>query len=121
MEPVSTNINFETKNLSLRNFIDKALETKSEKNVVNTEDSFEENRAPIGEDKLEDVVKNVNDFFNSNQTDLKIEIHKETNTAVFKIVRRKDHKVIKQIPPEEILELAVNIRKMVGSLHDSNA
>ena len=63
----------------------------------------------------------MNKFLNSTQTDLEVEIHKDTKTAIFKIVRKDDNKVIKEIPPKEVLELAAKIRSLVGSLHDSNA
>lgn len=49
---------------------------------------------------------------------LQFEVYEETNTVYVQIVDRKTKEVVKQIPPEEMLELSAKIREMVGILID---
>ncbi len=71
--------------------------------------------------ETEDVEKGVNDFLKMNKTELQVEIDKESNTPVYKIVRSDDDQVIMEIPPREMREIASKIKNMVGVLFDSNA
>ena len=73
----------------------------------------------LSKEKADHIAKNLNRFLKSSQTDLRVEIDRKTNTAVFKIIRKSDKKVIKQVPPEELLEIESRVRKMAGSLLDA--
>lgn len=75
----------------------------------------------IDNKKIEDIADDINEFLESIQADLQVEIHREENTAIFKIVRKDDGKVIGGVPPGELLEVYNNVRKIVSSLFDSNA
>jgi len=63
-------------------------------------------------DKLKDSIRK---YLASSQKDLKVEIHKETNTPIFKIIRRQDNKVIQEIPPSELLEIKVRLKSEIGA------
>jgi len=63
----------------------------------------------------ENIAQNVNSYLESIQTDLKVEIHKETNKAIFKVVRKEDQKVIQEIPPKKMLEIEARIEEAIGS------
>jgi len=71
-------------------------------------------------DNTIEIAQNINSFLESIQTDLKVEIHKETHTPIFKVVRRQDAKVIREVPPRELLDIEVKIKDMVGSLFDKS-
>jgi len=71
--------------------------------------------------QAEAIAQSVNNFLESVQTDLKVEIHKETHKAIFRIVRKEDNKVIQEIPPKSMLDIEANIEKMVGSIININA
>lgn len=49
---------------------------------------------------------------------LSFTVHKETERLVVKVIDPADGKVIRQIPPEEVLELAVKLQEMIGLLLD---
>jgi flagellar protein FlaG len=68
-----------------------------------------------------EIAQKVNNFLKSIQTDIKVEIHKETHRTIFKIIRKDDQKVIREIPPREMLEIEAKIEKMIGSFLDTNA
>lgn len=50
--------------------------------------------------------------------DLSFHIHKETNQLIVQILDPQTNKVIKEIPPEEMLKLAENLHKMIGLFFD---
>lgn len=49
---------------------------------------------------------------------LSFTIHKDTEQLVVEVIDPVDGKVIRQIPPEEVLELAVKLQEMIGLFFD---
>jgi uncharacterized FlaG/YvyC family protein len=60
-------------------------------------------------------LKSAGDLFNR-RIDLRVD--EETNRVVVKVIDTKTDKVIKEIPPEQILHLAAKIQEMIGLLVD---
>jgi len=102
---------------SIKNDIEAISATKAE-NRENPDIWIEKD---INNNKIEDIAGEINEFLKSIQTDLKVEIDRETHTAIFKIVKKEDGKLIREIPPRELLELSANIKKMVGLVFDLDA
>lgn len=50
---------------------------------------------------------------------LRFKIHDETDRVVVQIIDSKEKKVIKEIPPENLLKLAAQIQDMIGVLLDT--
>jgi len=67
---------------------------------------------------LKKVEQAINDYLKFVNTDIEIEIDKDTNQPIIKIVRSDDKEVIKEIPPKELLALIKRIKELVGSLCD---
>jgi uncharacterized FlaG/YvyC family protein len=70
---------------------------------------------------LKEIEQAINEYLKVTETDIQIEIDKETNQPIFKIVRTGDKEVIKEIPPKELLDLFKRIKNMIGSLCDCSA
>ena len=83
-------------------------------------EAADSSKGAVDERRIEDVAKGLNNFLESIQTDLRVEIHSETKTAVFKIIKKGSDEVIKEIPPKEMLYLAVKIKETLGNLIDTN-
>lgn len=49
---------------------------------------------------------------------LSFSVHKETQRLVVKVIDPDNNKVIREIPPEELLDLAVKLQEMIGLLID---
>ena len=71
--------------------------------------------------KLERIAKAIADYVQSIQRDLHIKIDDKTDQTVIQVISKKDGKVIRQVPPEELLKIAAKIEQMVGILLDKNA
>ncbi|MCX8042917.1 MAG: flagellar protein FlaG [Desulfobacterota bacterium] len=72
--------------------------------------------SPINQGSAEEIASQINEFLASVQKDLKVEIHRETKTPIFKIVRRQDNKVLQEIPPHELLVIRKTLEKFVGTM-----
>jgi flagellar protein FlaG len=60
-------------------------------------------------------LKHVGEIFNRR---LDFRVDEETNRVVVKVVDTTTDKVIKEIPPEQLLQLAARIQEMIGILVD---
>lgn len=72
----------------------------------------------ISKEELDEVVdetKKTIDLFNKK---LDFKVHEETDRIVVKVVDKDTGKIIKEIPPEEILELAARIERFLGVFID---
>lgn len=49
---------------------------------------------------------------------LSFTVHKETKSLVVKVIDPDTNKVVREIPPEELLDLAAKIQEMLGFLID---
>ena len=67
---------------------------------------------------LNDSTKKLRDAANIFSRRLSFSIDKETNRVIVKVVDTETDKVIKEIPPEQVIELAAKIQKMIGLLVD---
>ena len=68
--------------------------------------------------KIDEAVENLRsagDLFNKR---LDFRVDEKTNRIVVKVIDTRTDKVIKEIPPEQLLHLAAKIQEMVGLLVD---
>ena len=70
---------------------------------------------------LKEIEQAINEYLKVTETNIQIEIDKETNQPIFKIVRSGDKEVIIEIPPKEVLDLFKRIKNMIGLLCDCSA
>ena len=73
------------------------------------------------EAKTKEIAKTIKEYVNSVQTDLQIQVHQGTGDIMVKVISKDDGKVVREIPPEELLDLAARMQDMVGLLFDGNA
>jgi uncharacterized FlaG/YvyC family protein len=73
----------------------------------------EQHRANI--DEAVEKLRSAGDLFNKR---LDFRVDEKTNRIVVKVIDTRTDKVIKEIPPEQLLHLAAKIQEMVGLLVD---
>jgi flagellar protein FlaG len=71
--------------------------------------------------KIERIAEAMNSFVKSTQRDLDITVHKETGRMVVKVLSHETGEVIREIPPEELLDLASKMEEMAGALLNKSA
>ena len=70
----------------------------------------------LSEEKLQTSTKKVQEFVNSVVSDIEFSIDEDSGQTVVKVIDRGTKEVIRQIPSEEMLELAKALDKLQGLL-----
>ncbi|MDK2901914.1 MAG: flagellar protein FlaG [Thermosediminibacterales bacterium] len=108
MEAVSQNINSE------RQLSSKKIAAKNDNEEVNAGSSKE----GISYEKLRESVNAVNKTLEAIDKKYEFSIHEETDRPVVKVYDRNTGEIIKQIPPEEVLNILTKIRELIGIFID---
>jgi flagellar protein FlaG len=67
---------------------------------------------------VENAVEKLNEFVQSQKTDVSFSVDEDANTTVIKVFNSKTGELIKHFPPEEILAMKAKINQTVGLLYD---
>lgn len=67
-------------------------------------------------DELKKLIEEIQNKISYLNKSLKIEIDREINEPIIKIVEVGTNKVIRQIPPDYMINIIKNINKMLGAL-----
>ena len=70
--------------------------------------------------KIENIANDLNQYVKSTQRDLKIQVHEATGNIIVKVLSKEDGKIIREIPPEKMLNLAAKMEEMTGILFNEN-
>ncbi|CCU80827.1 hypothetical protein HSACCH_02342 [Halanaerobium saccharolyticum subsp. saccharolyticum DSM 6643] len=70
------------------------------------------------EDEVRESVKDVNEIVDQVKEGLSFQIHEDTEELMVQVIDINTDEVIKELPPEEMLDLKARIHEMVGILID---
>ncbi len=70
------------------------------------------------EKRVEETVKDMNDIVEKVREGLKFKLHDKTDRLMVQVINTKTMEIIKELPPEEVLDLSARIQEMVGILID---
>ncbi|KYZ76500.1 hypothetical protein AXX12_08690 [Anaerosporomusa subterranea] len=70
---------------------------------------------------VKEITQALNKFFQSMNADLHFEIHEGTQRMIVQLVDTAEHKVLKEFPPRDFLDMVAKIREYVGALLDKRA
>ena len=99
---------------SLKNGVD-FVRTKPEKTLPQQDKPIQKDRheAEVSSSLLDQVHKNLKIIHDVN---FQFSVHKATGQIIVKIIDQETRKVIREIPPEQVLDLAARIEEMIGIL-----
>ena len=83
----------------------------------NTSDNLELTES-ISEKMLTGIVKEANKALVAAQRELEFSVHEKTKDIIVRVIDAETKEVIREIPPEKILDLVANILEMAGLLVD---
>lgn len=72
----------------------------------------------ISKEKLEEVVKGLNEFLQPSHTTLKFKLHDELKEYYVQIVDERTNEVIREIPPKKLLDIYAAMMEFVGLIVD---
>lgn len=73
---------------------------------------------PMTDAELADTVDNLNEAMEALDKGLRFDVHEATERIMVRVVHRKSDEVLREIPPEEVLDMMARIQEMVGVLID---
>jgi len=74
--------------------------------------------AELRQQKLEEAVEQTNKTMETYGTELRFSIHEESGEIMVKVIDTRDNSVIREIPPERILDMVAYVKKMLGFIID---
>ncbi len=85
------------------------------------ENARESKAKPISEKQLEKAIEGLNSTLEILDRGLRFDVHKETDRMIVQVVDKGSDEVIREIPPEKMLDLLAQIRDLVGIVVDEKA
>jgi flagellar protein FlaG len=72
----------------------------------------------FSKEKIEEVVKGLNEFLQPSHTSLKFELHDELKEYYVQIIDERTKEVIREIPPKKLLDIYSTMMQFVGLIVD---
>ncbi len=69
-------------------------------------------------EELEDHVEQLNEILDTFDRKLSFEVHEGTNRHLVRVMDARTEEVLREIPPEEVLDMVARIEEMVGIVID---
>ena len=93
------------------------------KQAEEQEDPLEEReeREPMDEKTVSYMMQELNELMSKINCNLQFQYHKEVNMMSVRMLDKKTHEVIKEVPPEEMLDQMAKAREWLGAFLDKNA
>ncbi|NLI15035.1 MAG: flagellar protein FlaG [candidate division Zixibacteria bacterium] len=96
--------------------------TTTTKNHGVAKDSGNTDKTLVNPEKIREAVQDTVDYFEKiareNQFNLKFSIDDKSNTVIVQVIEKNSGKLIRQIPPQEILKLRQRISDLLGMIYD---
>lgn len=118
-------VNTETANVSQASSVSKAETVQAELELDTAQETsqIQESETQVQEISREDVEEMVvalKEMTATLQTKMNFSINEGTNSLVVKVLEQDTEKVIKQFPPEELLELQEKMQDLTGFLFSAD-
>ncbi|WP_338471795.1 flagellar protein FlaG [Niallia sp. XMNu-256] len=99
--------------------VEKVTRSKKVEEVLTKPDQpTPQEAAKFDKEKIQEVVKGINDFLSPINTSIKFVLHEKLNDYYIKVIDEKTNEVIKEIPSKKLLDMYANMMDYVGLLVD---
>ncbi|SHK70411.1 flagellar protein FlaG [Selenomonas ruminantium] len=93
----------------------------SEKEDEDIQKAQDEDREPMDEKAVSYMMQELNELMSKINCNLEFQYHKEVNLMTVRMLDKKTHEVLKEVPPEEMLDQMAKAREWLGAFLDKNA
>ena len=80
-----------------------------------------EEREPMDEESVSYMMQELNELMSKINCNLEFQYHKDVNMMSVRMLDKKTHEVIKEVPPEDMLDQMAKAREWLGAFLDKNA
>jgi flagellar protein FlaG len=70
--------------------------------------------------RIDKIADAMDRYVRSMKRELKIRVHDESGKLMIQVISQEDGRVIREIPPKELLDLAAKMDEMAGTLLSKN-
>ena len=84
-------------------------------------DAKGEDKQPLDEEDMSQMMKELNELMDRINCNLQFKYHKEVNLFSVKMIDKNTNEVIKEMPPEEMIENMIQAKDWIGAFVDKNA
>lgn len=98
-----------------------AEQPKQEQTTVqqmNAKQEEERTSKEIPKQKLEEIVKGMNEFLQPSHTSLKFNVHEDLKEYYIQLIDDRTKEVVREIPPKKLLDMYAAMMKFVGLIVD---
>ncbi len=98
--------------------LDNNLQEKKPKEQVLNQQELQQIKQDLRNEELEKAVEQTNRIIFKDDNRFEFKIHERTGRMMVKLINKETDEVVKEIPPEKILDLVASIWDLVGILVD---
>ncbi len=118
----NTKVIIETRDLKVEktNEIENLFEKDEERQPAVEEDDFHLEPGTLDEETVSLMTDQLNELMDKINCNLEFKYNKEVNLMTIKMIDKKTQEVIKEVPPEEMIENMVKAKDWLGAFIDQN-
>ncbi|AQS59831.1 flagellar protein FlaG [Desulforamulus ferrireducens] len=75
----------------------------------------------FSKDQVQQAVNQLNKTMETYHTELRFQLHEKSGEYMVKIVNPKDNSIVKELPPEKILDMVAYFKEILGLVVDKFA
>ncbi|WP_461205749.1 flagellar protein FlaG [Clostridium sp. DL1XJH146] len=91
---------------------------KEDKSKSNNGQSTHQGKREFSSEFIEEQIEKLNKVMFGTDKHFEFSVHKKTNQILVKVVDTETNEVIRELPPEKILDIVAKMEEMVGMLVD---
>ncbi|SMP06925.1 flagellar protein FlaG [Desulfurobacterium pacificum] len=113
---VQTSVEMNSQNFDVK--VAKNLQNDKNQHLQNQDQTQKLEKKQASPEVIEKIVEDLKKKLSMLNTQLKIQIDKDTDMVVVKVIDKTTNKVIRQIPPEYVLKIAKYLDEIAGLLYN---
>ncbi|MBE6102554.1 MAG: flagellar protein FlaG [Selenomonas ruminantium] len=94
---------------------------EEEMGVQETVEANAQNKEEPNEEDMQQMMKELNELMSRINCNLEFSYHKEVNVMSVKMIDKATNEVIKELPPEEMIDNMIQAKDWIGAFLDKNA
>ncbi|MGJ7036254.1 flagellar protein FlaG [Anoxybacillus eryuanensis] len=95
-----------------------AEQQKQEQTTLQQTMTAKQEEERISKEKLEEIVKGMNEFLQPSHTSLKFNVHEDLKEYYVQLIDERTKEVVREIPPKKLLDMYAAMMKFVGLIVD---
>jgi len=106
-----------------QNAAETGIKTKTDKKEPTAQEltrlnEFEKRSLPVSDKVILDAIDRINKFLSGINRRFEYSIHEKTKEVIIKVINSDTNEVVREIPPEKILDMIAKIWEMAGLIVD---